>query len=131
MFPPTTAGQARALATTGNLSDINLFRTSSNGSASCLDNGYFVVIPSSLSDQQAAADLLALYFKEVGNVSGQSCGGLSIDAYHSQSEASSNSPTAGEATAGNVQLIIGSNYQVSVAIGSAISPDVQFSFSYA
>jgi hypothetical protein len=127
VFPPKTLGQAEALAATGNLTDVTLFNTHNNGSSSCPTVGYFVVVPSTLSDQAVAADLLAFYFQKSRTVSISGCGGLAIDAYNSQSEANSSGPAGGEATAGNIQLL---NGKVFVDIGEAISPTVQFSFSY-
>jgi hypothetical protein len=121
-----------ALAGSGNAADLNVFDTKSNGSSSCTQNQYDAVVTPGLSTQAVAADLLSFYFNKGIAGPGQSgCGGLSIDAYNSQSDASPNSPTAGEATAGNVQLILSSSgHDVIVTVGSAISPAVQFEFKY-
>jgi hypothetical protein len=101
--------------------------------ASCPNMGYFVTVPSSLTGQSLAAALLAFYFQTAQNhPNTEGCGGLDIDAYYSQSQASSNSATAGGATAGNVSLLIDSSmkYQVFVDVGSVTGPSAVFNFTY-
>jgi hypothetical protein len=123
-FPPQGYSGALALAGTGSASALDQFNTKTFGSGSCDQIQYDVVAPAGASSQALAADLLAFYFSR----NPPSCGGVSIDAYNSQSDANANSSSGGEATAGNLQLIM-TNGQRQVLV-SIVSPSAQFSFSY-
>lgn len=132
VFPPTNLNDAQNLANTADMSNVMTSRSGGNDSASCPNPKVMAIVPN-LGSQAMAAVLLNIFFAQSeSNPGGASCGGVSIDAYFNQSQESSNSATAGEATAGNVQLIISSrsNYQVIVDVGSATDPTVQFNFSY-
>jgi DnaJ-like protein len=134
LFPPTSLSQAKALAATGDTSGVRIFRTTNNGLQGCFDFGISIVVPRSLTGQPLAAALLRIYFRqEQKHLNTTGCGGMSIDAYNSQSEASPNGPLGGTATAGNVQLVISDSspkHSVSVDLGPAAGSTDQFSFSY-
>ena len=133
MFPPKTLNQAEALAATGNTSEVTVFHSQDNGLAGCPNFGRFIVVPTSLTGQALAATLLKFYFGLVrANPNTTGCGGLSIDAFNSRSQANPNSASDGEETAGDVQLLIDSKskYVVDVDLGPAVGPTDSFSFTY-
>jgi len=125
-FPPQNYVEAQELALAGNKADLSLFDTK-NEMGSCPSSQYDVTVIPGLSNEQLAADLLAWTGYQATGLG--NCGGLSVDAYNNQSDASPGGATAGEATAGNVQLLISHGQDdVFVTIGSAVSPTVQFKF---
>jgi len=113
---------------------VSIFKSTNNGLQSCYNFGISIVVPPSLNGQALAAALLKLYFQqEQENPNSTGCGGMSIDAYNNQGQASSNSPLDGEASAGNVQLFISDSnpkYSVDVALGPVDAPTEQFTVNY-
>jgi hypothetical protein len=133
VFPPKTLAQAKALAATGDTSQVTVFHSQDNGLVGCFNFGRFIVVPKTLTGQALAATFLKFYFhleREYPNKYG--CGGLSIDAFNSQSQNNPNSASDGEETAGDVQLMIDSKskYVVDVDLGPATAPTESFSFTY-
>lgn len=87
------------LAQTGDTSGFSIISTQSNDLPNCPNIGYRTVVPSGLSDQQLAADLLAYYFNVKAN---HGCGETDVDGYLSPADADPNGPNAGVADAGDV-----------------------------
>jgi hypothetical protein len=133
VFPPQSYSDALALANSGGWGVFHTFDTHGNDDPSCRQTQYDVTVVQGLSSQQIAADLLSYFFFNTGSAPSMSgCGGVSIDAYNNQSDASPNSATAGEASAGNVQLVSSNGHlrQVFVDVGPATAPTVKFQFTY-
>ena len=126
-FPPVNYLQAAVLADSAHIGDLDTFNTPVTGPGLCAITQYDVTVPPGISAERLAADLLQYYF----NNAVPNCSGTSINAYNNQSEAASGSGSAGEATAGNLQMLkTGGQHKVFVDIGPATAPTVQFSFSY-
>jgi len=113
---------------------VSVFKSTNNGQQECFNFGISVVVPASLTGQALAAALLKLYFQEEQQHPGSAgCGGMTIDAYNTQSQANPNGPNDGVATAGAVLLVkseTNPKNSVSVDLGPAYDPTDQFSFSY-
>jgi hypothetical protein len=77
----------QALAATAELSDVSSSISGGNESATCPNPEVIVVVPTSVTDRQLAADLLKIYFNQSeSHPGGSSCGGVSVNAYNSQSQ---------------------------------------------
>jgi hypothetical protein len=119
-YPPTTLKQAKALAATGDSNVFDEWKIRSNQSASCPNTGFYVTAPTSLTDQQLSADLLAYYFLLLqNNVNVTDCGGMSITAY--------DAPSFNANLVATVTLLISPQYELTVELAS---DNTSFDFTY-
>ena len=121
-YPPTTLSGLKALAKTGDGSQIHEFHSEGTGLPTCPEPKREVAVVPGLTGPTLAADLLAYFFAQGLN---NDCGSLVL-AYHDQSEA------PGIFTAGRINLTItGSLHSVEVDAGIDASGNQQsFTVTY-